>query len=486
MAYHKVILRTVPASANRLEFVQAVASILSVTPQVAEDMLANLPITLATKCPLPQALTMQQIFGELGGVVEIDPPGLINPLEIHSSSEPVPHVPWFRSWRAILAVLLIMGVALIGIVAGSYWILNHIKPDQSDSEHERKEVADSLAQNPRNADLLIRKAMVSLGAARLKMKQSNWKQFGTSGDIPYDGQDLLPVPEADTALQALLLAKTIAPANPEVYRWLAEVYLQKGLGPEAVEFAQQAIQLQDSNPLYHNLLGTAWLEADNVGKAEIAFHNAYKRSSQYLPTYRNLGSLLLFHQQDTVQGLEWLFQYLAREPGEDKDRYALRKEMAATAFALYNPAWEVLYTPYPSFSQYERARMELEQRLGDQDSPETQEALAKLFLSQRILDAALPILQKLTRTHKEREQAWKMLICVYAHKGVWDLVEKSIEQALEAGAQDPFFEKNRGVIQKYYRINFEKSEEAWERYRNQGGDSYRPMIDRELARRGSR
>lgn len=466
MAYHKVTLRGLGPHSDRDGVVRAVASILNVQDVEAKDMVANLPVVLASGTSLSQALTMKQIFSELGAELDVDPPG-VNFGNMQRAQEEVQVRKLKKNRIALILVALMTVVAALVIVIGGSWIGMTVHPDFS----AREKIADSLASDPRNADLLVKKAALWIGLARQKMMQQNWSGYAEGGDVPYEGKDLLTIPEADTALQALMQAKRIAPEKSEIYYWLGELYLQKGLAPEAVDFAQQAVKLNDKNPTYYNLLGLALLETENVGKAELSFRKAYEVDAAYLPTYRNLGNLLLYHQQDTLQGLEWLYQYLARESGDDRERYLLRKEMFAAAFALFNPSWQEMFPAKVDFSAYDRDRIML-QRANEV------ERLAKLYLSQGLTDAALPLLTRLNQSKNPSIEARKMLICAYAKLGLWDAVEAHLRAAEPLDLRDPFFPKNLGVMYKYYRINTLKSKDSWDRYEGIGGDSFRALVFR--------
>lgn len=474
MAYHKVTMKNLRPNANRAGVIQAMASILGIPNGDAMDMVDNLPVVLVARTTLSHALTMKDILSELGAEVDVDPPGAVyTDAEIIKPSSI--SVKLQKRWGAFGIILGIISLTVLVLFAGRSWIMDTVHPDNSLEAQRKRQVGDSLKLDPRNAKLLVRKAAIWIGLARQKMNAEQWKTFAQPGSVPYEGKDLMPSAEADTALQALQLAQSIAPENPEVYFWLGELYMQKGLAPEALEYAQKAVALQDTNPVYHNLLGTVYLEMENLGKAEIAFRKAYAAEPNYFPTYRNLGNLLLYHQRDTLQGLEWLYQYLARESGDDKERFLLRKEMLSAAWAIYNPTWQELFPPKMDFDSYERERILLT-KLKDR------ERLSRLYLSKELIDAALPLLLELQREGSPNPEVRKMVICAYARLGLWDAVEAQLRQTESLDIRDPFFAKNLGVVYKYYRLNPLKSADFWDRFEGLGGDSFLPLTKRYRSR----
>jgi tetratricopeptide (TPR) repeat protein len=499
MASHKIILRALSPESDLASVVYAVSSICHAEPKVVTEQLKHLPLTLLSSCSNTQARKIQTIFSDLQTEISILPPlPELSDFSLSLPTDPARKRPGRASrWPAMLAVLIIIAFAVSGLFWGARYIISHVKPDgnhpsnakvehmmkasEGEVEDARVTVAKALAQKPKDVPLLIQKAVIYLGISRKKMTFEGWKSYGAvGGDVPREGQDLLPTPEADTAVATLFRAKDMDSTNPEVYRWLCEVYMQKGLVPEALVFAQKAVLLQDTNAVYQNLLGLALLESGNVGKAEMTFRSAIKRSPAYVPTFRNLGVLLLYHQRDSVQGLAWLYQYLSRENGKDLDRYTLRKEMMSTAFASFNPAFEELFPEKMSFQRYEFSRLSLEEKANQDKDPRAMEEMALLYLSQGMDEAALKLFSAVTKTGDGSEVAWKMQVCLYAKAKLWDAMHNTLKNAIAEGVRDPFFEKNRGVVEKYWRLDLDASSEAFSRYMKQGGDLYRDRVQAEL------
>ena len=340
MATHKIVLCELTKRSDLAGVLHVVSAVLKVSPEQAKVMVQRLPLTLVDHCTAAQAEKLLRILAELHAGAEAQPPLPIatSPL-VATPADPATHAKvkrWFRSWPALLSVLLILAVSGAGVLVGGQYIrkLFHSIPQGID----KAQVEKQLAAKPNDVTLLIQKSVALLALAHKRMEVDGWKHYGAiTSDVPTEGQDLMPLPELDTALSALYQAEKLAPQNPEVYRWLGEVYLQKGLAPEARAFVERAIALQDTNPAYRNLLGLCFLAEGQPVKAQDALFHAYRLSPDYLQTYRNLGMLMMDHLDDTARGVEWLFQYLVRDGGKDPDRYALRKQLVAAAWAVFNP-----------------------------------------------------------------------------------------------------------------------------------------------------
>ena len=498
MSLHKIILTELGPQCVRDRVAIAIASLHDGDVQLALEQIDHLPLTLISQCASEQVQKVQEIFVGLDVTLEIVPP-LPDPGQATPGSSVPPQHHGHVSRRLSIAVIVsIFAVAIVALHVGRQAISMWVKPDSSLSGSERmakllkatpnqigkarQEIEQKLSQDPHNVDWLIQKGVLYLGIARKRMKDQGWTAYGQdSGGVPVEGADLMPIAEADSALATLFQALDLDSTNAETHRWLAETYLQKGLAPEAQQQAAAALALQDSNSVYRNLLGLAYLEDENAGRAEQIFRAAIQKSPDYLPSYRNLAELLLRYQGDSLQGMEWLYYYLVRDKEQDPDRYVLRQEMMATAFAQFNPPWDRLFPPHLPFAQYEVRRQAMVARMQSEKNSFAQEELALLFLSQGMFDAALPLLRELTQGGEASSVVWKMLVCVYARSQLWDAMYNALHQAQEQGVRDPFFSKNLGVVEKYWRMDRRAAAIAFGQYIEAGADVYRRLVDRELA-----
>lgn len=468
MGRHKVVLTKVTTQSDLKGVVMTVASLLNQSPRQAVDMVKNLPLTLRSESSADQAAKLERLFADLHAKVEVIPPlPMAQSAQTYVPSDLSRKASRFSSWRLILLLFLVVVVAFVGLLVGGGMILNHTRNDQkSDSEKKvealmkasdgkveqaRQEVIAHLQEDSTNVDYLVQKAVVYLGLARRKMADSNWSQYG-KGAVPEPGQDLLPVPEADTALTSLYRARRLDRHRGDVLRWLAEIYLQKGLAQEAIPFAKQAVQLEPRNPLFWNMLGLAHQEAGHFGQAELALRNAYKVSPDYLPTWRNLGVLLLYHQQDSLQALEWLRRYFLEDP-KDLDRYFLRREMAAVAWAEHCRQHGNWLPDSISFASYEQRRKPLQLRL-EQNAKDWDawEELAWLYAGRGMNEQARIQLQKLVRKTEARPSAWRLLVSLQAEAGQWDGVLGSIQRAQKQDVRDIWLQQGKQALERYYRL----------------------------------
>ena len=467
MGSHKVILKRVTLQSDLRGVVMAVATIRQVKPREAAEMVKNCPFTLVDHCSTPQAMTLRQIFEELHTEILVEPLPTLESTDTAGamSAGLQQKKQLFRSWSALVVILAILALTGGSLFVGGRGVIAYLrKATDADlvrgmmKAHSgkifdaRDALKSGISEDPRNANLLIQKAVVYLGIARKRMNAEGWASFGGVGNVPQDGQDLFPVPEADTAVKVLFQARDLAPGNPQVYRWLGEVYMQKGLLPEAKAFAEKAVALQDTNIELQNLLGSICLQMGDIGRAETIFRRAVRSNPDYIATYRNLGVLLLFNKKDSAQGLEWIWQYLMREEGKDVDRYTLRKDAVAVAFALANPGWENLLPMTLSFTQYEERRQQLVELLKKGRSAALEEEMAGLFLAHGMDAAAQEILEKLVRNGGASSTGLKWLICLNVRQQSWDVVFFTLTVAHDRGDQDPFFANNLSLLRKYYKL----------------------------------
>lgn len=91
------------------------------------------------------------------------------------------------------------------------------------------------------------------------------------------------------------------PRDPELRRMLAKAAEGRGRLREAVEDLKAAVEIEYFNPLNHCLMGKVYLKADQLEKAEKAFHDALSWQEDYDPALRGLKKIREIRQK----GLPW-------------------------------------------------------------------------------------------------------------------------------------------------------------------------------------
>jgi tetratricopeptide (TPR) repeat protein len=72
---------------------------------------------------------------------------------------------------------------------------------------------------------------------------------------------------------------------------IASIRLSRGEAKQARERVQKQIERSPENPLYYNLLGRLWMQANQADKAEQAFKKSIELNDQVQASYMNLAAL---------------------------------------------------------------------------------------------------------------------------------------------------------------------------------------------------
>lgn len=471
---HKVQLTKISVATDLKSLVVEIAGILQVKPKEVVEMLRHLPLTLAEHADVDNALLLQQRFESLNATLSITPAIVPKPIALpQESKEPVKVHVKFKPFSLVLVVLIVAISALVLWIAKDKVYGQVEKVTKTLGIELPKMQTKNKGENAKSEEYLI--AANLLTQVRNTMNQEGWKNYGVNGELPYEGQDLLPDPKLDSALKILLELKRKEPKNAEVYYLLSEIYLEKGLAKDAIQYAEDALALNPNDPGYMNRLGQILLEAENEGRAELLFRKAIEAQPDYLLSYRNLGVLLLYHQKDSLQALQWLHYYLQREPGKDWDRFDLRQECVSVAFRIFNVPFEQLLPQGISFAEYEGRRKMIEADLNRGGDALAEWSMAKLALGRGMQDVAMSLLQRLFSKNELNEEGMQYLVVLYAQAKAWDSALRVLKRGAETSSS-PFFSKNEGLFELYLKLDFDESYAAFKRYESLGGDQFAEKI----------
>lgn len=467
---HKVKLIRIDAHTDLKGLVHALADHIKVTPHQVVEMLRHLPITLVESAGAEAADELQKKIEAFRCKVEISPNLPTPPTPL--AQEIQPQVKAKHRWFAALLILAIVGVAGLGLWFGQDLVFEAVakirhQQTHSESAHEEKQTTATS------------QATAWLYAARNDQDRKDWKGYGSHGEVPYEGQDLLPDARLDSALEVLLKEAKTNPHNPLTYYLLAEIYMEKGLAQDAISYAELGAKLAPQDPNYGNLLGQTYLAAGQEGHAEQVFRNVAQKHPDFLITYRNLGILLLYHQKDSTQALQWLHYYLASEPGKDWDRMELRQECAAIAFHLFNPPLQEL-RPIPiSFEEYESKRRRVADAVSKGGNSDAEWTMAQITLARGMDDVAMSLMQRLFQRQELPAEGLIYLSALYAKQKAWD----SAIRLMQYGAErypNPFFNRNLGALQLYYKLDATEALAAWKQYLALGGDNFAEKVQAQM------
>ena len=507
---HSVILESLTLQSDLKGVVLAVASILQIDRRVAVEKVKSLPLLLAADCTPTQAQLMGDMLRGMGAGVRVSPPLPEVAPQVEEMPEPVPgpleevveapveeapsfpvvHAKPKRPWRTWVVLFFVLILGGLGLWQGWQYLAFKLKPSPERSmqllqKGKMKEAGSSLkkqlSSQPDNVDLLVTQGMYYIGLARQRMAQEGWAGYGEGTQVPKTQTDLLRVPEADSAVAVLLRAGTLAPRRGDVQRLLSLAYQQKGLSSEAEMAARRAVELAPGDVDNWNQLGVVLVELEQYGQAEQVFYAALKADAQNAITIKNLGVLNLYHNRDTLRAAAFLSRYLASSEGErDLDRLLLRKDLARVMLGQYNMPLASLLPDSMPFPVYELRRKRLSALSGGERDAAVQEELGVLYASRGMDEVAQASLVRAVSLRPEAESAWKLLAVLQMREGNFDKTLRTLRSAVRAGAQEPFFYRNIGVLEKYYRFDQEAARQAWELYLGQAGDSWVGRVRSEL------
>jgi O-antigen biosynthesis protein len=96
----------------------------------------------------------------------------------------------------------------------------------------------------------------------------------------------------DEAIDAYTLASQLEPANPDIYRLLAEAHAKHGTLDSAIANSQKAVTLQSSDwKIYHDI-GDIFFELGNWKEAVILYNHSLEINPYFEWSYYNLGAAL--------------------------------------------------------------------------------------------------------------------------------------------------------------------------------------------------
>ena len=493
---YKVHLDGITLQSDLKGVVLAMASILQIDKREAVEKAKKLPVLLASDCTEVQARLMGDMFRNLGASVRFDPPlppalVPVGPATAHAAAEPVPQAHPHSAWRTFILLVLTLVLALVLVVVGGRWLVEHSHPSPQNSmdllqkgkmKEARKSLEKQLKTKPDDVDLLVQKGMYFIGAARQKLDAGHWAAYGDGATIPTEGEDLMRLPEADTALMTLQRASHLAPNRAEVQRLLSIVYRQKNLFREAETSARRAVELDPRSSENWNQLGAVLVDLEDYGQAEHVFYSALKVAPDDALTMKNLGVLHLYHNCDTVRASAFLSRYLLTDEGiKDMDRPQLRKDLIYALFGQFNPPLNSMLPDTLDFKTYEDRRKILASQPDAAKNAATQEELGLLYISRRMAGPAEDALLKAVKLDRSREVAWKMLVVLQMQEGNFDKTTNTLRAAVKAGVRDPFFDRNLGMLEKYWKNDASRSRDAWTRYLENSGDGWMNRVRSEMS-----
>jgi tetratricopeptide (TPR) repeat protein len=480
---YSVTLTELSTKSDLRAIIGAISGVLNIDKRSAVEKAKNLPFVLAENLPAKEAELMINMFGGMGAGVKVEPelnekpaaPPMKEPREIRTEL-PKKGIHW---GCLIFIMLCLAGFASFTSLKYE-WIIEQLKPSPEKAEtllergkmsKARRSIQRQLAEKPNNTDLLVLQGRYYIGTARKRMNAEQWKSYGEPGAIP----------ELDSAVAFFRKAESINSKDCSIPRWISVAELMRGSMQEAETAARRAISIESQNADNWNQLGSVLVSMEQISQAEQVFSNALKINPNNAAVLKNLSILNLYYTNDAQRAANFIFAfYKQKESFVDADAYNIRTDLATAMIGDFNPPLEKLWPRDLPFEEYESKRAQIAANPRLKNDYLLQEQLGLLYMSQGEIVAAEDCFLKAIRLNARIESSRKMLAIIYMKEASYDKALKIMQTAADNRSRDPFFWKNIGFLQKYYKINSVEAGKAWNRYLALGGDFYEKRVRKEL------
>ncbi len=472
-----VILTELNSKSDLRAIVGAIANVLNTDKRGAVEKAKNLPLVLAENLPEKEAQLMADMFNGMGAGIKVEPPLDEKLRELRTE------LPKRGIHIGCLIFIMLCLVAFAIFASLEYeWIIEQFKPNPAKAEtllrkgnmsKAKQSIQKQLKEKPNDIELLILQGKYYIGAARKRMNAENWKSYGESGALP----------ELDSAVAFFRKAESLDPKNGSIPRWISIAEQLRRTLPEAETAARRAVSIAPQEADNWNQLGSVLVDQERISQAEQAFYNALKINPNDAAALKNLAILNLYYKKDAERAANFLFSFLNQEEAAaDMDSYMLRTDLTTAMFGDFNPPFEKLNPPHLPIDEYERRRSQIAANPRLKTDPLLQEELGLLYMSIGEMKEAEICFIKAIHLNEKVESSRKMLAIIYMAEPNYEKALKMMQAAAENGTRDPFFWKNIGVLQKYYKANHAEANKAFNRYLALGGDFYGGRIKKEMNR----
>ena len=476
---YSIILTELSTKSDLRAIVGAISSVLNIDKRSAVEKAKNLPLVLAENLPAKEAELMANMFSGMGAGIKTEPElnGILAEREPREIRTELPK----RGihWGCLVIIMLCLAGFAIFASLKYQWIIEQFKPSPAKAEKllqkgkmskARQSIQKQLGKSPDDIELLVLQGRFYIGAARKKMDAEQWKSYGEAGALS----------ELDSAVSFFRKAESMDSKDGSIPRWISVAELMRGSFQEAETAARRAISLESQEPDNWNQLGSVLVSMEQISQAQQAFSNALKINPNNAAALKNLVILNLYYTKDAQRATNFLFAFLEqKEAFADMDTYLFRTDLATAMIGDFNPPFEKLWPPALPFEEYEsrRSRMSADPKL--KSDYLLQEQLGLLYMSKGEIIAAEDCFMKAIRLNSKVESSRKMLAIMYMKEAGYEKALRIMLAAADNDTRDPFFWKNIGFLQKYYKINQTEANKAWNRYFMLGGDSYEERVKKE-------
>jgi len=486
---HSVTLIELTTKSDLRAIVGAISGVLNIDKRSAVEKAKNLPLVLAENLPRNEAELMVNMFEGMGAGIKVEPELTTAP-PVAVVAAPVPEkeprelkteLPknGIPAGCLIFIMLCLAGFATFASLKHE-WIKEQLKPSPEKADKllqkgnlgkAKHSIRKQLSQKPNDVELLMLQGKYYIGAARKKMNAQQWKTYGQAGAMP----------ELDSAVAFFRKAESLNSKDGSIPRWISVAELMRGALNAAETTARRAISIDPQDPDNWNQLGSVLAAMELTSQAESVFYNAIKIDKSNAAALKNLGILNLYYTKDAPRAATFLFAYYKqKESFGDIDSYQIRTDLATAMIGDFNPPFENMWPQALPFEEYESKRSRIAANPKLKYDYLLQEDLGLLYMSRGEMLAAEDCFIKAIHLNPRTESARKMLAIMYMKEENYDKALKVMQTAAENRTRDPFFWKNIGFLQKYYKIDDVAATKAWTRYIALGGDFYDRQVRKEM------
>jgi Flp pilus assembly protein TadD len=478
---YTIILTDLNTKSDLRAIVGAIANVLNTDKKGAVEKAKNLPLVLAENLPEKEAKLMADMFGSMGAGIKVNPPlGEVPARQLRELRTELPKKGIHLGCLAFI-MLCLVGFAVFASLKYE-WIMAQFKPNPAKAEKllrkgsmgkAKHSIQRQLREKPNDTELLILQGKYYIGAARKRMNAEKWKSYGESGALP----------ELDSAVAFFRKAESLNPKDGSIPRWISIAEQLRRAFPEAETTARRAVSIAPQDADNWNQLGSVLVDGEQISQAEQAFYNVLKINPNNAAALKNLAILNLYYKKDAERAANFLFAFLNQEEAAtDMDSFMLRTDLATAMLGDFNPSFEKLNPPPLPIDEYDRRRSKIIANPRLKTDPLLQEELGLLYMSIGEKVEAENSFIKAIHLNKKVESSRKMLAVMYMEEPNYEKALKIMQTAAENGTRDPFFWKNIGVLQKYYKANHAEANKAFNRYLALGGDFYGGRVKKEMSR----
>jgi len=488
---YSITLTELTVKSDLRAIVGAIEGVLNIDRRSAVEKAKNLPLVLAENLPRNEAELMVNMFEGMGAGIKVEPELNAAPPAVATVAAAAVPAKEPREIRTELpkngipaGCLVFIMLCLAGFASFASlkheWIKELLKPSPEKADKllqkgnlnkARYSIRKQLSEKPTDTDLLVLQGKYYIGTARKRMNVRQWKNYGQAGAMP----------ELDSAVAFFRKAESLNSKDGSIPRWISTAELMRGSLDAAETAARRAISIEPQDPDNWNQLGSVLVAMELISQAEPMFLSALKIDPSNAAALKNLGILNLYYTKDVPRASNFLFAYYKqKESVGDMDSYQLRTDLATAMFGDFNPPIENLWPQALDFDEYESKRSKITANPKLKNDYMLQEDLGLLYMSKGEMLAAEDCFIKAIHLNPKVESSRKMLAIMYMKEENYDKALKIMQIAADNRTKDPFFWKNIGFLQKYYKIDAVEANKAWSRYLALGGDFYDKQVRKEM------